>query len=152
MLEKLRGRNTRETNKKENNVNPHKGTTPPSTKNLKALGLWVFFLICFSTFSFHLNVGPRLTPRYLTISPSSERVPLLHWYTPPRAEAFSNPSTSLTKDSHLYRCLHTEMGHTCLNPLSGRLLIQGSNCTRLSWSLLRKLRGEILGRLNKNEN
>jgi len=26
--------------------------TPPPTQNLKALGLWVFFLICYSTFSF----------------------------------------------------------------------------------------------------
>jgi len=24
----------------------YKGMTPPSTQNLKALGLWVFFLIC----------------------------------------------------------------------------------------------------------
>ena len=46
--------------------------TPPSTQNLKALGLWVFFLIYWSTFSFLPNVGLRLTLEYLTISPSSE--------------------------------------------------------------------------------
>jgi len=46
--------------------------TPPSTQNLKALGLRVFFLICCSTFSFLSNVGLRLTLEYLTISPSSK--------------------------------------------------------------------------------
>jgi len=42
----------------------YKRMTPPSTQNLKALGLWVFFLIYCSTFSFvsmwdfdsHLNI------------------------------------------------------------------------------------------------
>jgi len=52
--------------------NPYKKMTPPSTLNLKALGLWVFFHICCSTFSFLPNVRPRLTLEYLTISPSSE--------------------------------------------------------------------------------
>jgi len=46
--------------------NPYKEMTPPLTQNLKALGLWVFFLICCSTFSFLLNVGLRLTLGYLT--------------------------------------------------------------------------------------
>jgi len=46
--------------------------TPPSTQNLKAVGLRVFFLICCLTFSFLPNVGLRLTLEYLTISPSSE--------------------------------------------------------------------------------
>jgi len=46
--------------------------TPPSTQNLKALGLRVFFLICCSTFSFLLNVILGLTLEYLTISLSSE--------------------------------------------------------------------------------
>jgi len=45
----------------------YKGMTPPSTQNLKALGLWVFFLICCSTFSFLPNVGLKLTLEYLTI-------------------------------------------------------------------------------------
>ena len=52
--------------------NLYKRMTPPSIQNLKALGLWVFFLICCLTFSFLLNVGHRLTLEYLTISPSSE--------------------------------------------------------------------------------
>jgi len=46
--------------------------TPPSTQNLKILGLWFFFLIYCSTFSFLPNVGLRLTLEYLTIFPSSE--------------------------------------------------------------------------------
>jgi len=50
----------------------YKGMTPPSTQNLKALGLWVFFHIYCSTFSFLPNVGLRLTLEYLTISSSSE--------------------------------------------------------------------------------
>jgi len=50
----------------------YNGMTPPSTQNLKALGLRVFFLIYCSTFSFLPNVGLRLTLEYLTIFPSSE--------------------------------------------------------------------------------
>jgi len=46
--------------------------TPPSIQNFKVLGLWVFFLICCSIFSFIFNMGCRLTFRYLTISLSSE--------------------------------------------------------------------------------
>ena len=46
--------------------------TPHSTQSLKALGLWVFFLIYCSTFSFLPNVELRVTLEYLTISPSSE--------------------------------------------------------------------------------
>jgi len=44
--------------------------TSPSTQNLKALSLSVFFLICCSTFSFLLNARLRLTLEYLTISTS----------------------------------------------------------------------------------
>jgi len=36
--------------------NSYKGMTPLSTQNLKTLGLWVFFLICYSTFSFLSNI------------------------------------------------------------------------------------------------
>ena len=46
--------------------NPYKRMTPPSTKNLKSLCLRVFFLICYSTFSFLPNVKLRLTLEYLT--------------------------------------------------------------------------------------
>jgi len=45
--------------------NLNKEMTPPSTQNLKALDLWVFFLICCSTFSFLLNVKLRLTLEYI---------------------------------------------------------------------------------------
>ena len=59
---KLPGRS----HKNENRVNSYKGMTPPSTQNLKALGLRVFFLICCSTFSFLPNMELRLTLEYLT--------------------------------------------------------------------------------------
>jgi len=39
--------------------------SPHLTQNLRALGLWVFFLICCSTFSFLLNVWLRLILKYL---------------------------------------------------------------------------------------
>ena len=45
-------------------VNTHKGMTLPLIQNLKALDLWIFFLICCPTFSILLNVGLRLTFRY----------------------------------------------------------------------------------------
>jgi len=83
---KIRGGNTGEISNNENCATPHKGMIPPSTQNLKALGLWVFFLICCLTISFLLNVGLRLTLGYLTISPSSESpfhigtLPLKHEY------------------------------------------------------------------------
>jgi len=44
----------------------YKEMTPPSTQNLKKFGLWVFFLICCSIFSFISNVEFRLTFEYLT--------------------------------------------------------------------------------------
>ena len=56
--------------------------TPPSTQNLKALDLRVFFLICCSTFSFLPNVGLRLTLKYLTI-PQVRVTPPPYCYTPP---------------------------------------------------------------------
>jgi len=83
LLGKSEGRNL----KNETRANPYKRMTPPSTQNLKTLGLWVFFFICCSTFSFLPNVGLRLTLEYLTISSPQVRVPPPHWYTPSRAEA-----------------------------------------------------------------
>jgi len=47
-------------------LNLYKGMRSPSTQNCKTLGLWVFFLICYSTFSILLNVGLRLTLGYPT--------------------------------------------------------------------------------------
>ena len=65
LLGNPRGQNWGDLTRMRTEPNPHKGMTPPSTQNLKALGLWVFFLICCSTFSFLLNVGLRLTLGYL---------------------------------------------------------------------------------------
>jgi len=58
--------NTGEISRMRTDPNPHKGMTPHLTQNLKALGLWVFFLICCSTISFLPNVGLRLILEYLT--------------------------------------------------------------------------------------
>jgi len=74
LLGESKGENLGRSHKNETRANPYKGITPPSTQNLKALSLWVFFLICCSTFSFLLNVGLRFTLGYLTISLSSERL------------------------------------------------------------------------------
>ena len=87
--EKHRGDQTRM--RTESNL--YKGMTPPSTQNLKTLGLWVFFLIYYLTFSFLLDVWLRLTLGYLTISPSSE--------TPSSTLIHSRSSRSIFKHKHL---------------------------------------------------
>ena len=69
LLGNLRGQNRKDLTRMRIEPNSHKEITPPSTQNLKALGLWVFFLICCSTFSFLPNVGLRLTLGYLTNLP-----------------------------------------------------------------------------------
>ena len=92
--------------------------TPPPTQNLKALGLWVFFLIYSSIFSFVPNVGFRLRLEYLTISLSSVSSfsTLIH---SPLSGSILNPSTLLmtplnpSTTPHLYRCSHTYTGHAC---------------------------------------
>jgi len=66
LLGKLRRKHQGDQTRMRQEFNPYKGMTPPSTQNLKALGLWVFFLICCSTFSFLLNLKLRLTLEYLT--------------------------------------------------------------------------------------
>ena len=100
------GKHRRDLKQWELSQNPCKGMTPPLTQNLKALSLWVFFLICCSNFSFVLNVGLRLTLEYLTIF-VQVRVPLSHWYTLLRAEAFSMHEYLTHKDLHSYCRLHT---------------------------------------------
>jgi len=70
--------------------NPHKGMTPPSTQNLKVLGLWVFFHICCSTLSFLLNVELKLTLGYLTISPSSESPSFTFVHSPSSKNIFKH--------------------------------------------------------------
>jgi len=119
--------------------NPHKGMTPPSIQNLKALGLWVFFLICCSNFSFLFDVGFRLTWIPNNLPRKWEFLP--HWYTPPRAEAFSNTSTLITKENSVRKNFDTE-----------------SNCTRPSRKpsalipLVGKFERTKLGRSHNNEN
>ena len=144
--------------KNENWAKPHKGTTPPSTQNLKALGLRVFFLICCSTFSFLPNVGLRLTLEYLTISLSSVSLSstLIH---SPSSGSNSQPEY-VTHD--LYRRSHTYTGHGTRLPeitiRKARLSIQGQTVLaqaanqRLWYHLLRESEGETRGRSHKNEN
>jgi len=116
----------------------YKGMTPPSTQNLKVLGLWVFFLICCSTFSFLPNVGLTLTLEYLTISSSSESYSSTTLIHSPRAEAISNPFTC-TVVHILIR------GHACFKSPSERLLIHGQ-------TILVQAVNQRLGRTYKNEN
>ena len=65
LLEISRGETLGRSNKNETRVKPTQGMVPPSTQNLKTLSLWVFFLICYSTFSFLLNVRLRVILKYL---------------------------------------------------------------------------------------
>jgi len=80
--ENPKGETPGRSHKNENKSPIHKGMTPPSTQNLKTLGLWIFFIICCSTFSFLVNVRLRLTLGYLTRShmdPSSFERLVLSW-------------------------------------------------------------------------
>jgi len=93
---------------------PHKKLTPPSTQNLKAMGLWVLFLICWSTFSFLLNVRLRLT--WIHNNFPQVKVP----------STFSYPlSGNIFKHEHLTNDPYPK-------PLSIRLLILGSNTMEIS--------------------
>jgi len=83
------------------------------------------------------------------------RVPPPHWYTPPRAEAFSNPST-LLMTPHLYHRSHIYTGHTCLKSLLGRLSIQGQTILAQAanhrfWYLLGESERTTPERSHKNE-
>ena len=103
---RIQGKNTGEISHNENKANPHKGMTPPPTQNLKVLGLWVFFLIYCSTFSFLPNVRLRLILEYLTISPSSESPSSTLIHSP---SSGSNWPLTFTQQStpYLYRRSHT---------------------------------------------
>ena len=61
LVEKIKEETPGELTTMRDELDPHKELISPSTQNLKALSLWVFFLICCSTFSFLLNVRLRLT-------------------------------------------------------------------------------------------
>jgi len=63
--ENPRGYNRGDLTRKRNGPNIHKRMTPPLTQNLKAVGLWVFFLIYCLTFSFLFNVRLRLLIKYI---------------------------------------------------------------------------------------
>ena len=65
--ENPRGHNRVDLTRRRNGPNIHKKMTPPLTQNLKAVGLWVFFLMYCLTFSFLFNVGLRLTLEYPTL-------------------------------------------------------------------------------------
>jgi len=80
--------------------NSHKEMISSSTQNLKVLVLWVFFLICFSTISFPLNMGPGLTLKCLTISPSSESP--FHIGTLPLKHEYLTNSSLVSSFTHLY--------------------------------------------------
>jgi len=88
---RIRGETLERSHKNQIRVNPYKRMTPPSTQNLKTLGLRVFFLICCSTFSFLPNVGLRLTLEYLTISPLKWESLLHHIDTIPLERKHSQP-------------------------------------------------------------
>jgi len=45
----------------------NKKMTSPLIQNLKALGLWAFFIIFYSIILFLFNVGLRFTLGYLTV-------------------------------------------------------------------------------------
>jgi len=126
--------------------------TPPSTQNLKALGLRVFFLICCSTFSFLPNVGLRLTLEYLTISPSSESP--FHIGTLPLERKHSQPEY-ITHDPSLVPPF-THLYGTRLPEITIRKTFDtGSNCTRPNRKptalipLVRRIRGRNRGDLKQ---
>jgi len=123
-LGNLRGQNWADLTRMKTEPNPYKEMTPSLTQNLKALGILFYMLLNFLSHSWDLeSLG------YLTNLPLKWES-LSHWYTPPRAEAFSNSP----------------------KPTSGRLLIQGQTvlaqaANHLLWyHLLGKFEGEIPGR------
>jgi len=122
MLGESEGKHQGDLTRMRTESNPYKITTPPSTQNLKALGLWVFFLICCSTFSFLPNVGLRLTLEYLTILPLD---PTLHHIdTLPLERKHSQPEY-ITYDPSLVPPFTHLNGTRLPETSSGRLSIQG---------------------------
>jgi len=131
--------------------------TPPSTQNLKALDLQVFFLICCSTFSFLPNVRLRLTLEYLTISPSSvspSSTTLIH---SPSSGKHSQPE-HITYDSSLVPPF-THLYGTRLPEITIRKNFDtGSNYTRPGHKpttlipLVQRIRGGNTEKISNNEN
>ena len=119
-------------------------------QNLKALGLWVFFLICCSTFSLLLNVELRLTLRYLTNLPL--RVPSTLVHSPSSGSIFKYEFLNHKRPSLVSLELpFTHLNGTCFPETSVRKTFDtGSNCTRPSRKpsalipLVGRIRGENL--------
>jgi len=155
-VERIRGGNRRDLKQWELSHTTYKGMTSPSTQNLKASDLRVFFLICCSIFSFLPNVGLRLALEYLTISPSSVSPSSTILIHSPSNGSILNMNTLLITP-YLYCRSHTYTGHACLKSPSGRLLIQGQTVLaqaanqRLWYQLLGESEGKT-GEISNNEN
>jgi len=120
--------------------------TPPSTQNLQALGLWVFFLICCSTFSFLPNVRLKLTLEYLTISPSSESPSSTLIHSPSSGSIFKpeyiiHDPLLVPPFTHLYGTRLPEISIRRLSIQGQTVLAQAAN-QRLLYHLLGEFEGE----------
>ena len=116
------GRKQREDLTRMRHEPTYKGMTPPSTQNFKTLGLWVFFLIYFSIFSFLPNVRLRLTLEYLTISLSSESHSSTTLIHSPSSGSLLLPEITIRKtfDTGL-NCTRPSRKPAALIPLVGRI-------------------------------
>ena len=130
--------------------------TPPSTQNLKALGLRILFLICCSTFSFLPNVGLRLTWISNNLSLKCESL-LYHIDTLPLERKHSQPEY-ITHDPSLILPF-THLYGTHLPEITIRKTFDtGSNCTRPSRKpialipLVGRIQGGNTGEISNNEN
>jgi len=121
-LDNLRGQNREDIKRIRTEPNTHKKMTPPSTQNLKTLGLWVFFLLYVAqlSHSYSMLSGIIFKYEYLNHKQSSLVPPFTH------LNGTRLPETS-----------------------SARLSIQGSNCTRMSRS--RGKIGEISQEWDKSQ-
>jgi len=122
--------------------------TPPSTQNLKALGSWVFFLICCSTFSFLPNVELRLTLEYLRVSPLS---------VSPSSTLIHSPLSGSILNARVHyswpltcTTVHTLIRDTLAWNLIRKTFDTGSNCTRPSRKPM-ALIPLVVGRIREGE-
>jgi len=104
-----------------------------SIQNFKVLDSWVFFLICCLTYSFLFNMKLRPIFRYLTISLSSKSLSstLIYSFS---SENILKYEYLIHKRPSLVLSFTYLIEQTCLKLQLGRLSIQRSNCTCLSWS------------------
>jgi len=131
--ENLRGEISEKSHKNENRAKHIRNDLQPKTLRHRFVGLVSCMLLNFLILT---QCELRLTLGYLTISPSSESLSSILVHSS-LVEAFSNTSTSLTKDPHLYRRF-THLKEICLLETSvrKRLSIQESNCTHMSRFLI----------------